>query len=73
MALEAPAAAQRRLEDDDVIAERARLDSGRAQGDLVQLRHLRKVFATKPPKVRGPCMGKGLGVRVETLSPHPRS
>ena len=40
-------------EDDDVIAERARVEDGRADADRVQLRHLRKVYATQPPKVRG--------------------
>ena len=46
--VEAP---KRTLEDADVLAERDRILDGRATGDRVQLRRLRKVYATKPPKV----------------------
>lgn len=44
-------ASRRKLEDEDVVAERARIEDGRAEADRVQLRHLRKVYATQPPKV----------------------
>lgn len=47
-------AASRGQEDDDVVAERARIDDGRADRDRVQLRHLRKVYTTQPPKVHTP-------------------
>ncbi|KAK9808280.1 hypothetical protein WJX73_007025 [Symbiochloris irregularis] len=63
----------RRLEDDDVIAERRRIDDASSSGvDRVQLCHLRKVYATKPPKVavHDLCLGIRPGERFGLLGPN---
>ena len=60
---------QRRTEDDDVIAERARIDDvsrHESRRDRVQLRHLRKVYTSStPPKiaVHDLCLGVSPGER----------
>ncbi|KAK9833394.1 hypothetical protein WJX81_001382 [Elliptochloris bilobata] len=56
-------------EDEDVVAERARVLGGGAAGDAIALRHLRKVFPGPPPKVAVAdlCLGIRAGERFGLL------